>query len=84
MSTKIRVWSDYVRRIEGVRHAAVHFAVDRHAAAGWGFDYRAGYASERTDRLSLAATPCPLPSTERWSPITTYIEMHHSDSSTRS
>lgn len=62
--------------------AAVYFAVDRHTAAGWGFEYRAGYTVERTDRLPLAATARPLAVDRALEPFTTYLEMHHPNSIT--
>lgn len=58
--------------------AAVHFAVDRFTAAARGFDYRAGYTAERTDRLPLAATAQHLAVDRGLEPFTKYIELHYS------
>ena len=63
---------------------AVHFAVDRHTAARCGFDYRAGYTSERTDRLPLAATAQRLAAGRALEPFTTYIDRHNPDHITHS
>ncbi|GAA5206354.1 nucleoside deaminase [Streptomyces thinghirensis] len=64
--------------------AAVRFAVDRDTAAAWGFDYRAGYAVDATDRLPLAATARPLPVERGLAPFVRYLDLHRDDFTTHS
>ncbi len=63
---------------------AVCFAVDRDTAAEWGFDYRAGYDADGTDRLPLAATAQHLAVERGLVPFTRYLELHRSDCAIRS
>ncbi|MFE0801231.1 nucleoside deaminase [Streptomyces sp. NPDC058812] len=64
--------------------AAVRFAVDRDTAAAWGFDYRAGYDADATDRLPLAAAARHLPVERGLAPFVRYLELHPHDFTTRS
>ncbi|WP_199440235.1 nucleoside deaminase [Umezawaea beigongshangensis] len=64
--------------------AAVCFAVSRDTAAEWGFDYRAGYAADDTDRSPLAATAQHLPVERGLVPFTRYRDLHRSEHTTRS
>ncbi|ONI92020.1 cytosine deaminase [Saccharothrix sp. ALI-22-I] len=64
--------------------AVVRFAVDRDTAAEWGFDYRAGYDADETDRLPLAATAQHLAVERGLVPFTRYRDLHRSDFTTRS
>ncbi|MFC0626555.1 deaminase [Kribbella deserti] len=57
--------------------AAVHFAVDRNTAAEFGFDYRASYLADGTDRLPLAATARHLPVDRGLEPFTRYLQRSH-------
>ncbi|WP_341948983.1 nucleoside deaminase [Streptomyces sp. LNU-CPARS28] len=59
--------------------AAVRFAVDRDTAAAWGFDYRAGYAAEATDRLPLAAAATHLAVDRALAPFIRYVDLHSPD-----
>ncbi|MFD9905571.1 deaminase [Streptomyces sp. NPDC059063] len=59
--------------------AAVHFAVDRDTAAAWGFDYRAGYEADATDRLPLAAAARHLAVDRGLAPFIRYLELHRHD-----
>ncbi|MBB5801010.1 tRNA(Arg) A34 adenosine deaminase TadA [Saccharothrix ecbatanensis] len=61
--------------------AAVRFAVDRDTAAAWGFDYRAGY---ETNRLPLAITARHLAVERSLVPFTRYRDLHRSDFTTHS
>ncbi|WJV48111.1 nucleoside deaminase [Streptomyces flavofungini] len=59
--------------------AAVRFAVDRDTAAAWGFDYRAGYAAEATDRLPLAAAARRLAVDGALAPFIRYFDLRRAD-----
>lgn len=63
--------------------ATVRFAVDRDTAAEWGFDYRAGYDADDTDRLPLAATAQHLVVKRGLVPFVRYHDLHRSDVTTR-
>ncbi|MFD9071364.1 nucleoside deaminase [Streptomyces lasiicapitis] len=59
--------------------AAVHFAVDRDTAAAWGFDYRAGYEADATDRQPLAAAARHLAVDRGLAPFIRYLALHRHD-----
>ncbi|MBQ0868809.1 nucleoside deaminase [Streptomyces sp. RK75] len=56
--------------------AAVRFAVDRDTAAAWGFDYRAGYDADATDRLPLAVAARHLAVERGLDPFIRYLDLH--------
>ncbi|MFH8610802.1 nucleoside deaminase [Streptomyces sp. NPDC018029] len=58
---------------------AVRFAVDRDTAAAWGFDYRAGYDADGTDRLPLATAARHLAVERGLTPFIRYLALHHPD-----
>ncbi|MFD0415918.1 nucleoside deaminase [Streptomyces sp. NPDC127108] len=59
--------------------AAVRFAVDRHTAAAWGFDYRAGYEAAPTARPPLEAAARHLPVDRGLAPFIRYRDLHRPD-----
>ncbi|MFF1377433.1 deaminase [Streptomyces sp. NPDC058308] len=64
--------------------AVVRFAVDRHTAAAWGFDYRAGYEAAATDRLPLAAAARHLAVERGLAPFIRYRDLRRQDFTIRS
>lgn len=58
--------------------AVVCFAVGRDTAAEWGFDYRAGYDVDETDRLPLAVTARHLAVDRGLVPFTRYRDRYRS------
>ncbi|MER7001010.1 deaminase [Streptomyces sp. NPDC000410] len=59
--------------------ADARFAVDRDTAAAWGFDYRAGYDADATDRLPLAAAARHLAVDRGLAPFIRYHDLHRHD-----
>ncbi|QBI51886.1 deaminase [Streptomonospora litoralis] len=55
---------------------AVDFAVDRHTAAQYGFDYRASYAALRTGQSPVTQTARHLPVEHGEAPFTRYADLH--------